>query len=412
MYLLYVGLTHKNTPIHIREAIHFSDDTLEKALKTLYKEKSILEDCIVSTCNRTELYLVVDQLHTGRYYAKHFLADWFQVDVAELEKYLVMKEADEALRHLLRVSVGLESRILGETQILGQLKKAFEKANVVGTTGIILNNAFRQAVSFAKRMHEQYKINERPTSVSFAAIQLLDALNLETSNKTVALIGLGEIGQLLANYLLERSFKQILFFNRTLEKAEKYNRHEHICICPIDALEKELPRADIVFSAVSTQTYLVHPTMLKEQAIVFDLGVPRTVHPTSKVDLYDIDTLTQKLDSYQEQREQIAHQIVLKIDDELIAFDEWRKNLGIVPLIKQLRENALNAQVSALDSLERKLPHLSEREHKLIQKHMKSIVNQLLKNPILQLKEMSVGDNSEYDIALVAKIFGLDLTQE
>ena len=183
MHLLYVGLTHRETPLTILEKAHFSDQEGLKALKLLKREKSILENIILSTCNRTELYLVVDQLHTGRYYSKHFLADWFQIPVKELEEYLVFREGDEALRHLLRVSIGLESKIVGESQVLGQLKQAFLTAQDAGTTGIVLNQAFKQALTFAKRMHDTYRINDRPISIGLTAIQELDRLGLITALK-------------------------------------------------------------------------------------------------------------------------------------------------------------------------------------------------------------------------------------
>ena len=195
MYLLYVGVTHRVAPLSILERVHFSDEEKKEALLKLKKEKSILEDVILSTCNRTELYLVVDQLHTGRYYSKHFLADWFQIDIEELEPYLTFKEGNEALEHLFRVSIGLDSKIVGETQVLGQLKQAFLSAQEIGTTGIVLNQAFRQAVTFAKRMHDVYRINARPMSIGLTSLQMLDKEDLDYENTKIVVIGLGEIGQ-------------------------------------------------------------------------------------------------------------------------------------------------------------------------------------------------------------------------
>ena len=407
MHLLYVGLTHRETPLPILEKAHFSDQEGLKALKLLKREKSILENIILSTCNRTELYLVVDQLHTGRYYSKHFLADWFQIPVKELEEYLVFREGDEALRHLLRVSIGLESKIVGESQVLGQLKHAFLTAQDAGTTGIVLNQAFKQALTFAKRMHDTYRINDRPISIGLTAIQELDRLGLDYSTKKVAVIGLGEIGQLVTKYALQRPFESVMLLNRTVSKAQAFLTEDRVSAHGWDELEAVLADADVVFSAVKTDEYIIFPSMLKADAVVFDLCLPRSCHQSSSLKLYNIENLTNQLEQYKAERQEIAGRIALEIDEELVKFADWRQQLGIIPLIQEIRDKALEAQASAMESLNRKIPDLTEREQKQISKHMKSIINQVLKEPILQLKELSVGEHSDYDIALIAKIFGL-----
>ena len=407
MYLLYVGVTHRVAPLSVLERVHFSDEEKIAALKKLKAEKSILEDVILSTCNRTELYLVVDQLHTGRYYSKHFLADWFQIDVEELEPYLTFKEGNEALEHLFRVSIGLDSKIVGETQVLGQLKQAFLSAQETGTTGIVLNQAFRQAVTFAKRMHDVYRINARPMSIGLTSLQMLDREDLDYENTKIVVIGLGEIGQLVTKYVLQRPFKSIRLVNRTLSKADPYLTEERIQAYSWDELDEAVKDADIIFTAIKSEGYILYPDMLKTGAIVFDLCLPRTCHPNPSITIHNIENITSELETFFEERNEIAKNIEAEISSELVSFEEWKQQLGIIPLIQEIREKAIQAQESAMESLLRKLPDLTEREKKQISKHMKSIINQILKEPLLQLKEMSVGENSEYDIALIAKIFDL-----
>ena len=147
--------------------------------------------------------------------------------------------------------------------------------------------------------------------------------------------------------------------------------------------------------------------MVKEGAIVFDLCLPRTCHPNPSITIHNIENITSELETFFEERNEIAKNIEAEISSELVSFEEWKQQLGIIPLIQEIREKAIQAQESAMESLLRKLPDLTEREKKQISKHMKSIINQILKEPLLQLKEMSVGENSEYDIALIAKIFDL-----
>lgn len=407
MYLLYVGVTHRVAPLSILERVHFSDEEKKEALLKLKAEKSILEDLILSTCNRTELYLVVDQLHTGRYYSKHFLADWFQIDIEELEPYLTFKEGNDALEHLFRVSIGLDSKIVGETQVLGQLKQAFLSAQETGTTGIVLNQAFRQAVTFAKRMHDVYRINARPMSIGLTSLQMLDKEDLDYENTKIVVIGLGEIGQLVTKYVLQRPFQSIRLVNRTLSKANPYLTEDRIQAYSWDQLEEAVKDADIIFTAIKSEGYILYPHMVKAGAIVFDLCLPRTCHPNSAITIHNIENITSELQAFFEERNEIAKNIEAEISSELVSFEEWRQQLGIIPLIQEIREKAIQAQESAMESLLRKLPDLTEREKKQISKHMKSIINQILKEPLLQLKEMSVGENSEYDIALIAKIFDL-----
>lgn len=407
MYLLYVGVTHRVAPLSILERVHFSDEEKKEALLKLKAEKSILEDVILSTCNRTELYLVVDQLHTGRYYSKHFLADWFQIDIEELEPYLTFKEGNDALEHLFRVSIGLDSKIVGETQVLGQLKQAFLSAQETGTTGIVLNQAFRQAVTFAKRMHDVYRINARPMSIGLTSLQMLDKEDLDYENTKIVVIGLGEIGQLVTKYVLQRPFQSIRLVNRTLSKANPYLTEDRIQAYSWDQLEEAVKDADIIFTAIKSEGYILYPHMVKAGAIVFDLCLPRTCHPNSAITIHNIENITSELQAFFEERNEIAKNIEAEISSELVSFEEWRQQLGIIPLIQEIREKAIQAQESAMESLLRKLPDLTEREKKQISKHMKSIINQILKEPLLQLKEMSVGENSEYDIALIAKIFDL-----
>lgn len=408
MHLLYVGITHKQSPIALLERVHFSDEDHLQALMKLKEEKSVLEDVIVSTCNRTELYLVVDQLHTGRYYAKHFLADWFGIEAQELEPYLTIREGDLVFEHLLRVSIGLESKILGETQILGQLKRAFLRAQEAGVTGVVLNEVFRRVITFAKRMHDQYRINARPISIGLTAMQTLEHRGFEPFGKTITIVGLGEIGQLVLKYALKENFSKINLVNRTLAKADPFLGDERVEAFAWDDLEVALESADVVVSAVKVGGYIIFPGMLKADAVVFDLCLPRTVHASEEMILYNIENLTNQLEVYQTERQEIADQMLREISEDLLAFDEWRRQLGIVPLIRELRERALSIQNTALESLHRKLPDLTPREKKQISKHMKGIVNQLIKEPILQLKELSINEDSKGDIALICKLFGID----
>ena len=166
MHTIVVGLNYKTAPVEIREKFSFTEEELPEAMRALQSQKSVLENVIVSTCNRTEIYAVVDQLHTGRYYIKQFLAEWFHVPVKSFETHLYIREEDNSMMHLFKVSSGIDSMVLGETQILGQVKGSFLKAQELGTTGTVYNKLFKQAITFAKRAHGETAIGENAVSVS------------------------------------------------------------------------------------------------------------------------------------------------------------------------------------------------------------------------------------------------------
>ena len=172
MHTLVVGLNYKTAPVEIREKFSFADGTLADAMRALQGQKSILENVIVSTCNRTEIYAVVDQVHTGRHFVKQFLATWFRMPVESFEPHLYIREDDASLNHLFKVTAGIDSMVLGETQILGQVKSSFLEAQQIGTTGTIFNHVFKQSVTFAKKAHDETSIGENAVSVSYAAVEL------------------------------------------------------------------------------------------------------------------------------------------------------------------------------------------------------------------------------------------------
>ncbi len=198
MHILKVGFNYKTTPVEIREKFTFNEEKLAEAMIALKDQKSILEDVIVSTCNRTEMYAVVDQLHTGRFYIKQFLADWFKEEKETFSTYLQITEDDGAIEHLFRVTTGLDSMVLGETQILGQLKQAFSKGQLANTTGTIFNELFKQAITFGKRMHKETGIGEHAVSISYAAVELAKEKFGDLSDKHVAILGAGKMGELAA----------------------------------------------------------------------------------------------------------------------------------------------------------------------------------------------------------------------
>ncbi|RXS86237.1 glutamyl-tRNA reductase [Geobacillus zalihae] len=420
MQIVVVGVDYKTAPVEIREKLAFAEAELGAAMKQLAKQKSVLENVIVSTCNRTEVYAVVDQLHTGRYYMKAFLAEWFGVKVEAIAPYLRVLEGEAAIKHLFRVAAGLDSMVLGETQILGQVKDSYLLAQEVGTSGTIFNHLFKQAVTFAKRAHSETGIGAHAVSVSYAAVELAKKIFGRLAGKHVLIIGAGKMGTLAAQNLYGSGVGKVTVVNRTLEKAKQLAKQFAGEAKPLSELSCALLEADIVISSTGAKGYILTKEMVAplekmrkgRPLFMVDIAVPRDLDPAladlETVFLYDIDDLQDVVAANLAERQKAAARIEMMIEAELMAFSQWLQTLGVVPVIAALREKALAIQAETMKSLERKLPHLSERDWKVLNKHTKSIINQLLRDPILQAKELAAGPNAEEALLLFMKIFNIE----
>ncbi|WP_188453493.1 glutamyl-tRNA reductase [Virgibacillus oceani] len=419
MHIIKVGLNYKTAPVEIREMLTFSEKEMDQAMLQLKDQKSILENVIVSTCNRTEIYAVVDQIHTGRYYIKQFLADWFQVDKEKFSSYLRIAESDGAIEHLFRVSAGLDSMILGETQILGQVKQAFLTAQKMQTTGTVFNELFKQAITFAKRAHKDTSIGEHAVSVSYAAVELAKKIFGDLQSKHVAIYGAGKMGELAAKNLHGSGASQITVINRTIEKAEKLADKFQAKAEHAENLLNVIQVADILISSTGSESVVLsrenlEPIQKKRKGsplFLVDIAVPRDIDPKiSELDnvfLYDIDDLQHIVDENLAARKSAAETIELMLEAEIVAFKEWLQTLGVVPVISALRQKALAIQADTMESIERKMPDLTAREKKVLNKHTKSIINQLLKEPVTQAKELAASDKSNEALSLFIDIFGI-----
>jgi glutamyl-tRNA reductase len=418
MHILVIGLNYKTAPVEIRERFAFRDEDKSEAILTLRRTKSIQECVIVGTCNRTEIYAIVDQLHTGRHYVKTFLSEWFQIDREEFIDYLYVKENDEAVSHLFRVVCGLDSMVLGETQILGQVRDAFIKSQELKTTGTVFNMLFKQAITIAKRAHSETEIGKNAVSVSYAAIELGKRIFGYFHKKTVLILGAGKMSELTAKHLHTNGVESVIVVNRTYEKAkvlaEKFNGLAYT----MDELTNALIQSDIVISSTGSDGYVIakeniQQVMKKRKSrplFLIDIAVPRdldpSIHELDNVYLYDIDDLEGIVEANLQERAKEAEKIGVMIGEELASFKSWLNTLGVVPVISALRQKAIAIQEEAVRNIENKLPDLTEQELRIIRKYSKTIVNQLLHDPLIRMKEMAADSNQSLD--LFVKIFALE----
>jgi glutamyl-tRNA reductase len=417
-----MGLNYKTAPVEIRERLTFSESDLVDAIKKLNTKKSIFENIILSTCNRTEIYAVVDQLHTGRYYIKEFLSEWFGLDQAEFSPYFYVYEEDGAVDHLFRVTCGLQSMVLGETQILGQVRESFLLAQQESATGSIFNHLFKQAITVGKRGHSETDIGANAVSISYAAVELAKKIFGTLQSKHVLILGAGKMGELAAQNLHGNGVRKVTVINRTFEKAKDLANRFGGEAKTLEELQSSLVDADILISSTGANEIVISKEMMAKvekmrkgkPLFMVDIAVPRDLDPKiaelENVFLYDIDDLEGIVEANLQERKKAAEKIMLMIEKEIVEFKQWLGLLGVVPVISALREKALAIQAETMVSLERKLAPLSEHDRKVLNKHTKSIINQLLKDPISQVKELAAQPNANEALELFKKIFNIEDT--
>lgn len=401
MHIIALSLNYKKIGVEEREQVTFQDEEVVEALHKLREQKSILEATLLSTCNRTELYVVSDQEHTGAYYSRKFLADWFDVEYEKIKGMTDMKVADEAVSHLFKVTAGLDSMVLGETQILGQIRDAFLTAQEEHTTGTIFNKLFKEAITVAKRGHNETDISKNAVSISYAAVELAKRIFANVKKSRVLVIGAGEMAEESLLNLTSNGIEDVVVLNRSLEKAEELASRFNGRAQNLHALESELKEADIVISSTSSPDYVIKKDMIDtvnktrggSPLILIDIAMPRDIDPeidsSGNVYMYNVDDLQGLVDSNLASREQEAEKIKAMIDGTTAEFEDWLAVQGVVPVIQAMRTKSLNIHDETLDSLERKLPDMTERERTVISKHMKSIINQMLRDPIIFTKEIA-----------------------
>ena len=420
MHIIALSLNYKKTGVEEREQVTFQDDEVVEALHKLREQKSILEAALLSTCNRTELYVVSDQEHTGAYYSRKFLADWFDVEYEKIKDMTDMKVADEAISHLFNVTAGLDSMVLGETQILGQIRDAFLTAQEEHTTGTIFNKLFKEAITVAKRGHNETDISKNAVSISYAAVELAKRIFANVKKSRVLVIGAGEMAEESLLNLTSNGIEDVVVLNRSLEKAEDLAARFNGRAENLHALESELKKADIVISSTSSPDYVIKKNMIDNvnktrggsPLILIDIAMPRDIDPaidtSDNIYMYNVDDLQGLVDSNLASREQEAEKIKAMIDGTTAEFEEWLRVQGVVPVIQAMRTNALKIHDETFDSLERKLPDMSERERTVISKHMKSIINQMLRDPIIFTKEIAGDKKRDEKLEDIMKMFHIE----
>ena len=418
--IVLLGLNHKTAPVDVRECIAFSAEETDRALVMLRGNPTIGESVLFSTCNRIELLMAVDERDAAVRIAKAFIAEFKKVPLSQFENALYQYVGDEAVRHTMQVAASLDSMVVGEPQILGQMKEAYRKATVEKTSGVILNKLLHRTFMVAKKVRTETGIGGHAVSISYAAIELGKKIFGDLEGKRIMLIGAGEMAELAVDHLIRNRAGTITVANRTfssgVELANRFRgkaiKFEEIIDCISDV--------DIVISSTGAPEYVLQKNQIKaamksrrNRSLFFiDIAVPRDIDPAinriNNAYVYDIDDLKGIVDENIDDRNREAVKAHRIIDEAVIGFHQWVDTLKVVPTIVSLRGKVETMARQELEKTLVSLNHLSESDKRAIQRMTGALVNKILHEPTDYLKKDGCRGNKSVALDLTRKLFNLD----
>jgi len=419
MELLVVGLNHKTAPIEIRECLAFPEDRMEEALSKVHALPSLKENMILSTCNRVEVYAATRETEKAIHDLKEFLSQYHEVSLKEFEKSLYFYVGEEAVRHIFRVASSLDSMVVGEPQILGQIKDAYDISQQAKTSGLILHRLLHRAFHVAKRVRTETKIGNNAVSISFVAVELAKKIFDTLEKKTVLLIGAGEMSELAAQHLVSGGIEKVLVTNRTYERAVALAQQFRGEAIPFEEISKGLRKADIVISATEAPQYLIWHDQVsrvmrdrKQKPIFFiDIADPRDIEPKvgdiGNVYLYNIDDLQRVVNDNIQDRQKEAEKAETIVQDEVIKFVNWYRSLDVTPTIVALKKKFEEIRKNELEKTFSLHPDLSDKERKSIEAMTSAIINKILHDPLTLLKKKEEGLMADLYLDAIRAIFQL-----
>ena len=420
MNIVVVGLSHKTASVDIREKVAFMPTQMEKPLQAVIALPDITEAVIVSTCNRVEIYATTRDIAGGMARLKRFLADYHNLPLETLESHLYNHHGEAAIRHVFRVAASLDSMIVGEPQILGQIKTAYGYAAEYKSSGIVLNRFLHKAFSVAKRVRTETKIASSAVSVSFAAVELAKKIFGDLSDKTVLLIGAGEMCELAAKHFLNSGVRGVMVTNRTFERAVKLAEEFEGKAIQFEDLFDQLHKADIILSSTGATHFIIKPKDVEEvirrrklkPMFFIDIAVPRDIDPkvndVENVYLYDMDDLQGVVASNLQQRAEEAKKAEAIIEMEIGQFFKWLSSLNVTPTVVALRSRFEEIRQAELARTLATWKDLSPEGQKRVEALTGAIVNKLLHHPTSMLKRSEQGNRHDLYVDALRNLFDLE----
>ena len=417
--ILLLGINHKTAPVEVRECIAFSEVESKSALQSLLQKNFIKEALLFSTCNRVEILLVTNNKTQAVEETKAFIAEFNKIPMEMFADALYIHEGDDAVRHVFRVASSLDSMVVGEPQILGQVKAAYRTATEEKTSGVILNRLLHRTFFVAKRIRTETGIGDRAVSISYAAVELARKIFGELDNKTVMLIGAGEMAELAVEHLIRNNVDRVWVANRTFENGVQLAKNFDGQAIRFEEIPESLKTVDIIISSTGSPDFVIHRDQVKgvlrqrknRPLFFIDIAVPRDIDPEinrlNNSYVYDIDDLKGVIDENIEDRRKEAIKAERIVDEAVIRFREWYECLDVVPTIVALR-NKMEAIAAAELKKTLQSSTLSEQETKAIHKMTGSLINKMLHDPTQFLKRNGMSEDRSFYIDAVRKLFKLD----
>ncbi|HEX3241176.1 MAG TPA: glutamyl-tRNA reductase [Solirubrobacterales bacterium] len=419
--LLCLGVSHKTAPLDLRERLSLTEGSAVSALRELTSAAGIHEAAAISTCNRTELYLIVSDPVDAESTALGVLTRQAGTRPTELMSHLYSLRSSDASRHLMQVTAGLDSMIVGEAEIQGQVKRAYELALVEGATGPILNRLFRGALAAGGRAREETGISEKGVSIPSVAVELARRSLGDLAERRVLMVGAGETAELVARALVARGVHTVFVANRHYDRAIGLAQTFDGTAVRFEDLPEQLAEADIVVSATNSPHHIVDRDGLEQvmatrpqrPLMAIDIAVPRDIDPECReiagVSVFDIDDVQQIVERNASGREAEAKQAELIIEAELDRFERWLASLEVVPTIAALRQRGDEVVSRVLAENEPRWESLTEADHERMEAMAKAIASRLLHEPTLRVRRAAGEEDAHFLLGALRELFGVDV---
>ncbi|MBI2842407.1 MAG: glutamyl-tRNA reductase [Armatimonadetes bacterium] len=423
MHLVVIGLNHKTAPVEVREKLAVSETHLPEALEVLSRCGCVAECCILSTCNRTEIYAVTAK-HDDEEVLIDFISSYHAIDREGFQEYLYRHRGHKAVQHLFAVAAGIDSMMVGETQILGQVKNAFCVADGVDSTKAVLNNLFQQALNVGKRARSQTDISRGAFSVGYAAVELAKLIFGNLQGHKILILGAGKMSELTAKHMLSSGATTVMVANRTLSRAEELAKRLGGRAVPFDSFPEAIVEADIVIGSTGSREPIIRRDQMikimrqrREKPIfLIDIAVPRDVEAgvgdLDNIFLYNIDDLEQMVQQSIAEREKEIEKVWEIVAEETHRFAAWMRTLEAVPLIKLIRNKLDGIKDAEWERYGNKLSHLPENDQETVKVMMQSLVNKITHNPLIKIKEYATSGNGYDKMEIARELFGIEVDAE
>lgn len=423
MFSIVIGLNHRTAPVEVRERFAFTETQAREVLEELRTKAGVDSVVLLSTCNRTEFYMFLSK-EIARTAVIEVLSRRARLDFNELKRFLYVHTEHECVRHLFLVSAGLDSMVVGETQILGQVKDAYQLARECGLTNGYFNSLFQHALAVGKKVRTETEIDKNAVSVSYAAVELARQTLGGIEGRRVLIVGAGKMSELTVKHLVASGVAGVIVSNRSFERAQELAARFGGQAVRFDELYHWMGQADIVISCTGATHYVIHAGEMARvmekrsgaKIFIIDIAVPRDVEPEvgglPGVALYDIDALQHVVDSNISGRRRAAEQAKKIIEEEVEGFLRKRAAHAVVPTIVALKKLGDDIRQKELRRALNRLGDLSDYERKVISSLANSITNQLLHEPVRRLKDLSLTSQGQVYAQAVQELFKLDVPEK